>query len=100
MKHLLPVLVALIAGCSATPPPAACAPSTTETCAVAATRPDAAKTKAHLAAHVKYPAQRADILAACADTPEFTGGEKQWLADNLPQGDYAGADEVARALHL
>jgi hypothetical protein len=64
------------------------------------TKPDVAKAKDHLAKHVNYPATRADILAACAQTPEFTATEKQWLTDNLPEGKYANADDVGRALKL
>jgi len=101
MKQSFKVLfaLALLSGCSSSPPPNACAPSA-DTCTEAATKPDVTKTKAHLADHVKYPAKRADILAACADTPEFTSAEKQWLADNLPEGDYKDANDVVRALKL
>jgi hypothetical protein len=65
-----------------------------------ATRPDGSKAREHLAKHVNYPATRAEILAACAQTPEFTAAEKQWLADNLPEGKYAKPDDVSRALKL
>lgn len=102
MKHSVAFIAALftvvLGGCSSSPPPQACAPAG-EMCS-AATKPDVAKAKAHLADHVKYPAKRADILAACADTPEFTAGEKQWIADNLPEGEYKTADEAVRALRL
>jgi hypothetical protein len=93
------LFVATITGCSSTPTPQACAPTTGDMC-TAATKPDATKAKAHLADHVKYPAKRADILAACADTPEFTAGEKQWISENLPEGDYKNADDAVRALRL
>jgi hypothetical protein len=72
-----------------------CAP--TSSCA---TKPDVAKAREHLAKHVSYPATRAEILAACAQTPEFTAAEKQWLADNLPEGKYTNPDDVSRALKL
>jgi hypothetical protein len=102
MNRLLALCVAMLftstAGCSSTPPPQACAPAG-EIC-TAATKPDATKARAHLADHVKYPAKRTDILAACADTPEFTAGEKQWISENLPEGDYKSADDAARALRL
>lgn len=85
---------------------AACASSTAQPTKTAsdtsasAARPDSAKSAKHFRDHVKYPASRAEILAACADTPEFSGGEKKWLADNLPEKSYASADEVIGALHL
>ena len=91
------IAVALISGCSASPPPEAC--TGTAICAEAS-KPDVAKAKAHLADHVQYPAKREQILAACASTPEFTDSEKKWLSDNLPEGNYASADDVAKALRL
>jgi len=91
------VLFALFAGaCSASPPPDAC--NAASTCA--ATRPDAAKATAHLKQHVQYPATRSTILAACAQTKEFSDAEKQWFNDNLPDGNYASADDAIRALKL
>lgn len=67
---------------------------------VAATQPDANKCRTHLDNHISYPASRADILAACANTPEFTDGEKRWISEHLPEGDYASASEVAGALGI
>jgi hypothetical protein len=84
--------------------PAASSNQSAGTCGVTetpcATKPDVAKARAHLAQHVNYPTTRAAILAACAMTPEFTAAEKQWLADNLPEGKYASPDDVGRALKL
>ena len=57
-------------------------------------RPDAGRVQTHLASHVKYPATRAEVLAACADTPEFNAAEKKWFADRLPEGTYASAAQV------
>jgi hypothetical protein len=94
------VALLFIAACSGSRPPEACAENTSAVCSSSGTKPDVAKTRAHLATHVTYPAKRADILAACAETPEFTAAEKEWLASNLPDGNYASADEVARALRL
>jgi hypothetical protein len=100
MKHLLALAIVVLAGCSSSPPPNACAPTSADMCAATATKPDVAKAKAHLEAHVKYPAKRADILAACAETPEFSTAEKQWISDNLPEGDYQSADQTIKALRL
>lgn len=91
------VAVGATAACSSTqsseapPKAAASAPST---------QPDLEKTRSHLTEHVKYPATRAEVLAACADTPEFTPAEKAWFSDHLPDGSYANADEVLRSLKL
>jgi hypothetical protein len=68
--------------------------------AAVATKPDPEKEKKHLREHVTYPATRAQILAACADTPEFTAGERKWCAQSLPDRTYASADEVISALPL
>jgi len=64
------------------------------------TQPDLEKTRSHLREHVKYPATRAEVLAACADTPEFTPAEKAWFSEHLPDGSYATADDVLRSLKL
>src|SRR5688572_13542174 len=103
---LLPVLC-LLAACSGSSassapaqepaPPAAAGPTESAT-TEAPTKPEDAKLAAHIKDHVKYPASRAELLAACADTPEFSAGEKQWIADHLPEGSYASADDVLKAL--
>ena len=96
MKWSFLVLGLALAACANNPSPQA--PSGAP--AVASVRPDASKAAKHMKDHVKYPASRAAILAACADTPEFTGEEKRWLSDNLPDRTYASADDVVTALHL
>jgi len=65
---------------------------------VKARHPDAARLKQHLVEHVKYPATRAEILAACAQTTEFSKAEKAWFAAALPEGSYASADDVLKAI--
>ena len=82
---------------NATPMPA----EGTETDAsVMAVQPDVNKFKAHAADHIKYPATKAEIVAACAQTPEFSAGEKKWVSENLPEGTYNSPDDVIRALKL
>lgn len=76
-------------------------PSTTAMAApesAAATKPDRAKVIAHLSEHVKYPVSRGELLKACADTPEFTAGEKKWFEANLPEGTYKSADDAIAAV--
>lgn len=99
-----------VAGCAGTtanapqssPNATAIAPGPTPAAAMApaATKPDSAVALKHLREHVKYPASRAVVLAACADTPEFSTEEKKWFVDTLPERTYGSAEEVARALHL
>ena len=62
--------------------------------AAADARPESGRVQAHLAKHVQYPASRAEVLAACAATSEFSGAEKTWFAERLPEGTYHSADEV------
>ena len=119
MSNRFPALALLLAACtSSTPPaespeasPAEGAPaeqSAAETAPpaeeaatpVAASKPDAAKFTKHLREHVSYPATRDTLLAACADTGEFSPAERQWASDNLPEGSYATAADVEKALGL
>ena len=83
MKPIYVLAVATLLGCSNTPAPrapsdSAAAPGGTTAAAVGGTvEPNRTKAISHFKEHVKYPATRSDILAACAQTPEFTGAEKE-----------------------
>ena len=94
--------VLVCSACSSSPPPqaaSACNDSTGPACAeTAATQPSSEKLKSHLAQHVEYPATRAQILAACAETPEFSAAEKRWLSEHLADGTYASATDAIAAL--
>jgi hypothetical protein len=81
----------------ATPMPAEGVPSDAS---VVAVQPDLTKFKGHAADHIKYPATRAEVVAACAQTPEFSAGEKKWINENLPEGTYNSPDDVLKALKL
>jgi hypothetical protein len=96
--NLMIATVLSLAACAETPPPAASSPK--EASSSAATKPDVAAAKLHLEQHVKYPASRKQILAACADTPEFTAAQKVWFDQNLPDGNYPSAAAVMTALKL
>ena len=103
MSHINHVVTRLTLGCALSTgfagPLWACL--TNQACAAeaaAATKPDLNKVAAHLRAHVTYPATRTQILAACAQTPEFTAGEKAWFAARLPDGTYKTADQVLASL--
>jgi len=41
---------------------------------------------------------RARVLATCADTPECTAQEKQWISDHLPEGTCNSDAELLAAL--
>ena len=100
MKTLVNLFVCFtLAACGAVP--AAQGPtSASSPAATSATKPEASKAIAHFREHVKYPANRAVVLAACADTPEFTASEKKWISDNLPDRSFASADDIVATLHL
>lgn len=68
--------------------------------AVVAVQPNADKLKAHAMDHITYPATRAQIIEACAQTTEFSAGEKKWISEHLPEGTYNSADEVTKALGM
>jgi hypothetical protein len=96
---VLALLLVAVAGCAGNPMPQASTPGTASNAPTAsATKPDDAKFGEHLQKHVKYPATRAELLAACANTNEFTEGERKWFADRLPEGTYASAADVTKAL--
>jgi hypothetical protein len=95
LTHRLILAAALSLGVVAAAPVAPTAHAASQ---AKAKKPDMKKVAAHLREHVKYPATRAEILAACADTPEFTDAEKAWAAAHLPEGTYASADDVLKAL--
>jgi hypothetical protein len=65
---------------------------------VAGMAPDKAKFTEHAGAHIKYPADKAAIVAACAETEEFTDGEKAWVTGKLADGTYDSADALVKAL--
>lgn len=70
------------------------------TTSVSAIIPDRAKAIEHLDKHVKYPATRAQLLAACENLSDFKPGEKAWFDANLPDRTYKNSAEVAAALKL
>jgi hypothetical protein len=104
MAAVLLTLASMAVGCGgSTPPPNAPSEPAASTASTGSTEasamaPDKEKGLAHLREHVKYPADRKTILAACADTPEFTAGEKKWFADHLPEGTYTSAEDVIKAV--
>lgn len=99
MKTIIFALTVLgaLPGCAASAP---AEPNSPATATQTAQAPDNAKARTHLEAHVQYPADRAKILAACAQTKEFTDSEKRWLEQNLPEGNYQSAADVIAALKL
>ena len=60
---------------------------------------DRARAAEHLTKHQTYPATRAELLAPCNNLMEFSAAEKQWFAARLPEGTYATAEQVLKAVY-
>ena len=101
MKHLLSILVVVsfcLAACGGSTQTAPTTPSAASQ--GEAVKPETGAARSHLEKHVTYPATRSAILAACANTPEFSAGEKRWFEQKLPDREYKSAAEAIAALGL
>lgn len=54
----------------------------------------------HLKSHQKYPATKTELVAECNNLSDFSEEDKTWFTANLPDGNYASADEVMKALKM
>jgi len=52
----------------------------------------------HLKSHVEYPANRAQVVAACNKMHDLPTEDAQWFERTLPEGNYSNAGEVLAAL--
>lgn len=52
----------------------------------------------HLKTHLKYPATKADLVAACNNLSDFSEEDKKEFMEKLPEGTYNSADDVIKAL--
>jgi hypothetical protein len=52
----------------------------------------------HLKNHVKYPASRAQVVAACNQMSDTHPGNGDWVSKNLPEGTYKAPSDVLNAL--
>ena len=52
----------------------------------------------HLKNHVSYPANRAQVVAACNGMMDVAAEDRDWFMKNLPEGTYKSADAVLSAL--
>jgi hypothetical protein len=91
-------IIALALGLAVAPAAVVSAHAETGGAETAAVKPDMKKVTQHLKEHQKYPATRAELLAACNDLVDFTPAEKRWYAEHLPEGTYKSAAEVLKAL--
>jgi hypothetical protein len=52
----------------------------------------------HLKNDVKYPASRAEVVAACNNMSDLIPENAEWFTKTLPEGNYNSAHEVLGAL--
>lgn len=53
----------------------------------------------HLKTHIgKWPASRADLVAACNGLSDFTPEDREEFESKLPEGTYNTPEDVAKAL--
>ena len=52
----------------------------------------------HLKNHVKYPADKQQVVSACNDMSDAPEADRKWVSQSLPEGTYRSADEVVGAL--
>jgi hypothetical protein len=52
----------------------------------------------HLKNHVKYPANRTQVLSACNEMSDWAKEDKEWVTKALPEGTYRAPEEVLSAL--
>jgi hypothetical protein len=61
---------------------------------------DQKNAKDHLLNHQNYPATKAQLVASCSNLVDFSAADKKWFSDTLPEGSYASAAAVMKALNL
>ena len=61
---------------------------------------DQANVTMHLRDHMTYPANKAQLVAACNNLSDFSEEDKRSFEQKLPEGTYNSADEVIQALGL
>ena len=54
----------------------------------------------HLKTHQTYPANKAELVAACNGLSDFSPEDKEEFATKLPDGTYNSAEDVIKALGL
>ena len=54
----------------------------------------------HIKSHAKYPASKADLVAACNNMSEFSKEHKSWFEKALPAASYRTPNDVIKALRL
>lgn len=52
----------------------------------------------HFRKHQAYPATKNELVAECNNLSDFSENDKMWFSEQLPEGTYNSAADVAKAL--
>ena len=52
----------------------------------------------HIKHHIKYPANKTQVMAACNNMSDVPSIDKDFVAKSLPESNYKGPEDVVRAL--
>ncbi|HEY4822435.1 MAG TPA: hypothetical protein VIH83_01975 [Candidatus Bathyarchaeia archaeon] len=52
----------------------------------------------HIKHHIKYPANKAQVVAACNNMMDVPSADKDWVTKTLPESNYKGPDDLVKAL--
>ncbi len=52
----------------------------------------------HIKHHIKYPANKAQVIATCNNMMDVPSADKEFVTKSLPEGSFKGPDDLVRAL--
>ncbi len=52
----------------------------------------------HIKHHIKYPANKTQVMAACNNMSDVPSIDKDFVAKSLPESNYKGPEDVVKAL--
>ncbi len=52
----------------------------------------------HIKHHIKYPANKTQVMAACNNMSDVPSTDKDFVAKSLPESNYKGPEDVVKAL--
>jgi len=52
----------------------------------------------HIKHHIKYPANKTQVMAACNNMSDVPSIDKDFVAKSLPDSNYKGPEDVVKAL--
>ena len=52
----------------------------------------------HIKHHIKYPANKTQVVAACNNMSDVPTADKEFVSKSLPESNFKGPEDVVRAL--